>query len=272
MPELPEVETLRRSLVGALVGRTVRGVTLRRRDVVTGGVTKADLLVGERVERLERRGKQLAIVAESGRTLCVHLGMSGSVVHVAARTRLERRDHAHAEWRLSDGSRVVFRDPRRFGGLWTFGSFDGLLSERWSGLGPDALVVTPAELRGRLSRTARGLKAALLDQSVVAGLGNIYVDESLFRARLSPERRADTLGDARPLVRAIRTTLGRAIEAGGSTLSAGGYRNGRGEAGSYQAGRLVYGRAGSPCPACRAPLHGAALGQRSTVWCLSCQR
>ncbi len=272
MPELPEVETLRRSLVEALAGREIVGVTLRRRDVVTGGRRKADLLIGERIERLERRGKQLAIVGASGRTVCAHLGMSGSLTHVAARRRLERGDHAHVQWRLSDGSRLVFRDPRRFGGLWTFESFDELVSRRWARLGPDALEVSARELLARLQRTRRTLKAALLDQTVVAGLGNIYVDESLFRARLSPERRAETLEDARGLVGAIRRTLREAIEAGGSTLSSGGYRNGRGEAGSYQARRLVYARAGEACPLCRERLHGAVLAQRSTVWCRSCQR
>lgn len=287
MPELPEVEHLRQTLVPLVVGRRVRRVRLVRRDVVirpgdpAGGFSRSglvpathtvparELLSGQRITEILRHGKQLAIIADSGRVLCVHLGMTGRLLHLPARAH--RPDHVHAVWTLDDGSRVLFRDPRRFGGLWIFSGLEELRGARWSALGPDALTITSHALRSALGRTRRGVKAALLDQRVLAGVGNIYADEALFDASLHPARRADGIGSdgCVRLARAIRTVLRRATDAGGSTLR--DYADARGAPGAFQRRHRVYGRAGLPCARCGTPLESALLAQRGTTWCPTCQ-
>lgn len=336
MPELPEVEALRRTLEPAIIGRPVLGVTVHRRDVVArendpfGGwsrasadhraaaarrgmsrVPKAELLVGCTIDRLERRGKQLLIVgvdqpsptgrpdAERGATgasrdldadrrgFIVHLGMTGSVLYRPAGARLDQRDHIHLTWRLGPrlgprpdvpnrdpdaadaGGRLVFRDPRRFGGVRTGPDLRTLREARWRPLGPDALSVDAADLARAAS--ARPIKALLLDQHAVAGVGNIYADEALFAAGIHPLTPAGALDEAArdALARAIREILGRAIDAGGSTLR--DYRDATGRAGGFQHAHEVYGRSGEPCTRCGQPLVSALIAQRTTVWCRRCQ-
>ncbi|MFW6061102.1 MAG: bifunctional DNA-formamidopyrimidine glycosylase/DNA-(apurinic or apyrimidinic site) lyase [Phycisphaeraceae bacterium] len=280
MPELPEVERVRDTLGARLPGRKVRAVRFRRREVVRGGSRPSDLLAGDRIERVDRLGKQLAIVGASGRCVCVHLGMTGSL-------RWERKGakgsrgrgakgaegeiHVHLTWTLDDGSTLRFRDPRRFGGVWTFGSVAALHERRWAVLGPDALRVRPGELHRRLQGTRRGLKAALLDQRLVAGLGNIYVDELLFMCGFPPTRPADTLGadEVRGLVRRMRSLLRRAIAAGGSTFR--DYAGANGEKGRFQHRHRVYGRGGEPCTRCGAVLAEVTVAGRTTVFCTCCQ-
>ncbi len=298
MPELPEVETVRRTLAAEVVGRTFRGVTVRRRDVIAteldpaggfsrvrGGaelvtprparVPKAALLVGDRVVDVLRRGKQLAMVGASGRAVAVHLGMSGQLLVAGAGERLKEASwgdaHDHVVWRLDDGGRLVFRDPRRFGGLKTSPSVEHLRNERWSALGPDALEATCEGLQERAGASARAVKAVLLDQTVLAGVGNIYADEALFRARVNPARLAREL-DREAWARLalhVRGVLVEAIRAGGSTLR--DYTDARGHAGTFKASHAVYGRGGEPCLACGAVLESALLAQRTTVWCHACQ-
>lgn len=274
MPELPEVEHLRRGLIEPLVGRRVVGVTLHRRDVLRcADVSKrhrSALLNGETVVALARHGKQLVIQGRE-RVLLVHLGMTGSLAHRRRGERLARADHVHATWRLDDGSRLVFRDPRRFGGLWGYASMEAVEAERWSSLGPDALTIRAPALRAALHRTSRPVKAALLDQGVLAGVGNIYADESLFATGIHPLRQADVVesDEATRLAGAIRRVLRRAIEGGGSTIR--DYQDAGGQPGSYQRTHAVYGRAGQPCPRCCTPLVGTRVAQRQTVFCPQCQ-
>ncbi len=292
MPELPEVETVRRTLEPRLLGRAVVTTRLHRRDMLVvpgdppGGfsraranngrrprrVRSADLLGGGTIAELVRHGKQLALVGSSGRVVCVHLGMSGWLVWRARGVRLDQADHVHAAWRLDDGSRLVFRDPRRFGGIWAMQSMDDLRRERWDALGPDALGVRAEQLRRGLGDSHRAIKAALLDQGVVAGVGNIYADEALFESRIDPRRPAGSLSadEAAALARAIRRVLARAVKARGSTLR--DYRDGDGAPGAFQRAHSVYGRAGEPCRSCGAPLASGLLGQRTSVWCPACQR
>lgn len=278
MPELPEVETVRRSLSITLLRRRICGVRVARRDVITGDNRRRDLLDGALVVRLERRGKQLAIIADDGRCLCVHLGMSGQLIGVGPRRRLPRTDHVHIQWRLRehDGARpagrLIFRDPRRFGGVRTYPSFAALRRQRWAELGPDAATVDNAALGSALRRTTRAVKAALLDQSVVAGLGNIYVDEALHMAGIRPERPADRLTEEEidRLGEQVRALLGRAIEAGGSTLR--DYVDSAGRSGWFQLQHAVYGRGGEPCRRCERTLTTALIAQRTTVWCKGCQQ
>ncbi len=281
MPELPEVETVRRSLERSLVNLAVASVSIRRPDIITGKQTPRALLSGARLTDFRRHGKQLAITADNGRTLCVHLGMTGQLIHLAAGDRAPRPDHIHMIWRLSQpgaarssAGRLIFRDPRRFGGIWTFDSLDELLETRWSKLGPDAARITAPQLRSRLAHANRPLKAALLDQTLIAGLGNIYVDEALHSARLAPQTPARDFITHDPdapvlLARAIRATLAHALKAGGSTIR--DYTSADGEEGSFQTQHAVYGRGEAPCFSCATPLVKTTIAQRTTVYCPICQ-
>jgi len=286
MPELPEVESIRRILTGRIVGRSIAGVTLRRRDVVRGPAEPAALLARARILDVTRRGKQLALVGErpDGTTpcLCVHLGMTGQLrwhgwaedghSEVHPEEGDGKGPHVHAVWHFVGGGQLAFQDARRFGGLWPFADVGRLHAQRWDRLGCDALTVRPRALHHRLGRTRRGLKAALLDQNLVAGLGNIYVDELLFAAGLNPWQTAATLTlpQVQRLVRQMRRLLNRAIAAGGSTFR--DYLDSEGAAGGYQRWHRVYGRAGEPCCGCRLPLSSALAAGRTTVYCQACQR
>ena len=281
MPELPEIDHLRRSLEPVLLGSVVHRVSLTRPDIVRCSlsrtrrpevrVRRTSLLMGERIERLERHGKELAIVSRSGASVCVHLGMSGQLWHCPPGERLRRRDHVHCVWHLGERGRLVFRDPRRFGGLWCYPSLDDLTAVRWSRLGPDALRIDTGTLRQVLAGTRRSIKATLLDQGVVAGIGNIYADEILFAAHIHPQSVASVLPPDRyrRLAREIRRVLAAAIRSGGSTIR--DYVDGNGGAGSYTRRHQVYGRAGQPCTACGQVLRGITEAQRATVLFPGCQ-
>jgi formamidopyrimidine-DNA glycosylase len=289
VPELPEVESVRRSLLPHIRGRTITNALLRRRDVLiapgdpAGGhsrqrsragahsprpVSTDDLLVGSPITDILRHGKQLAILARSGRSLVVQLGMSGTLELMTAHDEPDK--HTHAVWTLDSGVRFRFHDPRRFGALRVFRSH-AELDEHWSSLGPDALTITGPQLLAALTGSRRAIKAALLDQAVLAGVGNIYADESLFLSRISPRFRADRVSPehAMLLAASIRKILTQSVSDGGSTLR--DYTDADGKAGSYQSRHTVYGRAGLPCPNCGRPLTGAVLAQRTTVWCHACQ-
>jgi formamidopyrimidine-DNA glycosylase len=278
LPELPEIEHLKRSLEPYLTGARVTEVSLARRDVVRSknGAEPRDLLRSAVVDRLERHGKQLAVVTRDDRVLVIHLGMSGQLRYVAARRRLPVTDHVHCVWRLrgprGHAGRLLFRDPRRFGGLWAYPSTETLRRQRWSRLGPDALTIRAAILRERLAGTRRSIKSALMDQTLVAGLGNIYVDEALFAARTHP---LSCARDVEPphvgnLAAAVRRILRVAIESGGSTLR--DYVDAAGRKGSHVQRHRVYGRGGEPCMRCGKPLAVYEVTQRTTVACDRCQR
>lgn len=274
MPELPEVESVRLALL-PLIGERVRSVRVNRRDVVRdsagrrrGPLDQADLLVGDRIASLERRGKQLGVVAESGRVVLAHLGMSGQLLTNPGDAP---HDHRHAEWTLGKSTTLIFRDPRRFGGLWLLP--DRLaLHTRWEALGVDGLAVTGPDLLAAVGHSTRPVKGALLDQQALAGVGNIYADESLFHAGIAPARPCSSLllADWRRLADAVRAVLARATASGGSTLR--DYRRPDGSAGAATLEHRVYARAGRPCPVCATPIAGARLAQRSTCWCPVCQR
>ncbi len=289
MPELPEVETVRRTLSEAVVGQMVTHVDCFREDVVRG---EAATLAGQRIAVVLRHGKQLAIVGDRGAAVCIHLGMSGTLRAIRegepglpglselpggdpdlrSRTRSgpASGDHVHVVWRLEGGGAVAFRDPRRFGGVWAFDHLDKLRAARWAALGDDALTITPGGLHKGLRGTKRAVKAALLDQAVVAGLGNIYVDELLHAVGMHPCRAGATVGaaEARGLVRAMRPLLSRAIAAGGTTLR--DYRDAAGGRGRFEAHR-VYGRGGQPCHTCAAALKSTIVAGRTTTFCGACQ-
>ncbi len=286
VPELPEVESLRRSLT-PLIGRRVVSLDVARWDIVAPTSRQRDpaaraaqspqrnhhsLLVGARITELRRHGKHLAILADDGRALDVHLGMTGQLLLRAPDAPPATGGHIHLTWTLDDRSALAFRDPRRFGGIWAHPTLDALLQSRWATLGPDALTLTADHLAQSLGATARSIKAALLDQGVAAGIGNIYADESLFRAGIRPTRvaRRLTADQIHTLAAAVRSTLAQAIEAGGSTLR--DFVRADGAPGAYQTGHAVYGRAGLPCTSCGSVLKSAQIAQRTTVWCSRCQR
>lgn len=288
MPELPEVEHLRRSLEPVLLGRVIARVRLRRRDVarldgqLRQGGTRArlsrGLLSGAVITRLERHGKQLAVVADDQRCLCIHLGMSGQLRFVPTGQTLRQENHLHCVWdvqstgQAAERGRLIFRDPRRFGGLWSYRNETELNAARWRDLGPDALQLTVAHLAAACTHTMRPIKSVLLDQSVVAGVGNIYADESLHAAGIHPGAIASHLREEslRRLLRDLRRILKHAIDAGGSSVR--DYRDGRGNAGAFASRHLVYGRKGQPCRRCGDTLASVMLNQRSTVFCPRCQR
>jgi formamidopyrimidine-DNA glycosylase len=252
MPELPEVETVMRGLRARLEGRVIARATLHRPDlrwVVPPGL--ASRLCGARVVDFRRRGKYILMRLDGGDSVLVHLGMSGRMnVDRSAPDAPARHEHLVIE--TDDGWRVGFVDPRRFGSLDLVATRDEDAHRLLAALGPEPLdpAFDAAALSERLRGRRTSIKAALLDQRLVAGLGNIYVCEALFRARVSPTRLAMTVPGARAarLVSAIRAVLGEAIAAGGSSLR--DYVQPDGELGYFQHAWKVYGREGQPCGRC----------------------
>ncbi len=274
MPELPEVETTRRGILPAR-GAVVAGVELRLPAIVTGPADPPALLTGAQLLSMQRHGKELLIGAQNAThqpALMVHLGMTGALRLYASQEAAPLRKHTHVIWTLADGRRLEFHDPRRFGGIWTFASPQAARQARWAKLGEDALRIDAPTLYTRLHRTRRALKAALLDQTVIAGLGNIYVDELLFRAKVHPGLPAHRISAATVdrLIPLMRDLLRRAIRAKGSSVR--DYRDGRGRRGRFQFQHKVYGRSGQACLVCACPLRTTQLGGRTTVLCPNCQK
>jgi len=237
MPELPEVENVRLSLMQHVLGKKVRRVAVARPSVIHGLCTSRNLGAGQAIQKIERLGKQLALVFDRV-CVCVHLGMTGSLQC----GNKGKSDHVHITWHLAGGGQIRFRDPRRFGGVWTFTDQDQLQRQRWDKLGEDALTMAPTKLHRKLVGTQQAIKAVLLDQHVIAGLGNIYVDELLFTLKVHPLTRANELDivTIRRLVRVMRRLLNNAVEAGGSTLR--DYVDAQGRAGRFQQMHQVYGQ------------------------------
>ena len=274
MPELPEVETIAADLRPHLLGRTIVRCDLRFPTIVRHPEPEmfVDLIAGLRIESVSRRGKYILVGLEESRVLVVHLGMSGQLRLVEASTPIA--DHTHAIFELDDGRQLRYRDPRRFGRI-LLGTEPALLEARaLPRLGPEP--IDPAfgadDLYALLRRRRAPLKAVLLDQGTVAGVGNIYADESLHRARLRPDRAAGGISrkSARRLHESLRESLETAIKNRGSSVDT--YRDAWGEVGGQQEVLLVYGRAGEPCFTCGRPLSSKRIAGRTTVFCTRCQR
>jgi formamidopyrimidine-DNA glycosylase len=274
VPELPEVETVRRRLEPVLVGRTLREVRIvdERLTRPFEPMAVARELVGERVVAVDRRGKYLVVRFESDRVLLIHLRMTGSLL-TARRDGLPEDPYRRAVVRLDDGSDVAYRDVRRFG-TWLLlepGELDDYLAAR---LGREPLEprFTARDLGRRLAGRRAALKALLLDQRVLAGVGNIYADEALWYARLHPLRPGGDLmpDELRDLHRGLRRALRTGIERQGASLR--DYSTPDGERGSMQDEFAVYGRAGEPCRRCGTPIEKARAGGRGTWFCPGCQR
>ncbi|HEX6548529.1 MAG TPA: bifunctional DNA-formamidopyrimidine glycosylase/DNA-(apurinic or apyrimidinic site) lyase [Candidatus Dormibacteraeota bacterium] len=274
MPELPEVETVAADLRPALVGKRIVRCHLRFPTIVRYPEPEAfrDGVEGRTIEALTRRGKYLLHHLNDGYLMVVHLGMTGSLRVVDP--GVPYADHVHAVLDLDDLTQLRYRDPRRFGRL-LFGTEDELVARRaLPRLGPEPidLSFSALDLYRRLHHRRAPLKALLLDQAVVAGVGNIYADESCFRARIRPDRPANSLSRqaVRRLRDALQESLTTAIANRGSSVDS--YRDAFGEKGRQQEELLVYGRAGEPCPTCGRPLASLRLAGRTTVFCRRCQR
>jgi formamidopyrimidine-DNA glycosylase len=274
MPELPEVETIRLALEPHVVGRRFERVEINDSRLVRPfePLAVAAELEGECVAALDRRGKYLIVRFESGRVLLIHLRMTGSLRH-AARGALADDPHRRAVVKLDDGSDVAYRDVRRFG-TWHLlepDEVDPYLQQRLGGE-PLERAFTARRLAERLADRRAPIKAALLDQRTVAGLGNIYVDEALWRAQVHPLRPAGTLDadEIARLTKAIREALRAGIARQGASLR--DYSTPDGRRGRMQERFRVYGRTGEPCTRCGTPIDKIRAGGRGTWYCPNCQR
>lgn len=271
MPELPEVETVVRDLRPHLQGRRLLSVEVSDKKLRRPWSDEdSAFVVGRKVKDVSRRGKWILFGLDRGSFLLVHLGMTGQLTIGPANR--PREDHTHLTFALDKGLELRFRDIRRFGSATVLAdeqARDQFFRE--AQLGPEPEDLDPREWAACLQKTDRPLKAALLDQRLVAGVGNIYADEALFEARLQPSRRAKDLTsrEAERLRRAIGTVLSRAIERRGSSIR--NYVGGSGLKGGYQAEFRVYGRTGEPCRRCRTPINRIRLAGRSTHFCSRCQ-
>ena len=283
MPELPEVETVRRGLLPVMEGRLINHAAVNRADLrwpFPSGM--ADRLTGARVLGLRRRSKYILADLSSGESLLIHLGMSGRMLISGAQigefhhSHPAPQKHDHVVLDMEGGPRITFNDARRFGAMdmmVTAGAEGHMLL---AGLGPEPLGNGFSEtyLVGRLKGRNTPIKSALLDQRIIAGLGNIYVCETLYRAGISPLRKAGdlTVAQVAGLVPIIRDVLEEAIEAGGSSLR--DYRQADGELGYFQHRFAVYGREGEPCPTpgCGFTIARTVQSGRSSFHCPICQR
>lgn len=269
MPELPEVETIRRQLCGAgICGKTIEKVSISWPRTVEPLSPPAfrKKVTGRIIERISRHGKWLIFELDDIDNLLVHLRMTGGFY--LSEGSLKKGPHDRAVFQLSGGMHLHFRDPRKFGRM-RLGAFP-------SGLGPDAMEMNARTFFQSLEKTNRMLKPLLLDQSFIAGVGNIYADEALFAARLHPQRRSSTLSEDEKLALyyAVTNVIRAAVENGGTSLGdgKGNYVDLNGNFGGHRDQAKVYGRAGQPCVECAALLEKITVAQRTTVFCTHCQQ
>ncbi len=267
MPELPEVETVRRALALHLDGRVIAGIIPLRAGLRRPFPANLSTLAGAKIARVGRRAKWLLIPTDRG-LLLSHLGMTGTW-RVADGTS---RPHDHLHLRLADGPTLIYRDPRRFGVIDLVAT--GATSPDLAILGQEPLDpgFSGASLAAAAQGRTQAVKPVIMDQAVVVGVGNIYAQEALHRAGISPKRKAHRVKPAEweALARAIRTVLDEAIAAGGSTIS--DFATTDGGSGYFQHAFRVYARAGKACLHCGATLKGMQLAGRTTTWCPACQR
>jgi formamidopyrimidine-DNA glycosylase len=269
MPELPEVETIVRDLREDIIGRKIIGVKFLTRSVWRERVPTAKSLVGATIERLDRLGKNMLIFLSNGRALVIHLKMTGRLTYEASST--PKKKHTHFIMTFDDGE-LRFNDIRRFGYLDLVKGSEIDKVPYLARLGPDALKIARNDFVRIFRSHKRIIKALLLDQDVISGMGNIYTDEALFRAQIYPKKVSSSLSVARTerLYDAMIETLNLALAARGSTID--NYVGGRGTPGSFQDQHLVYGREGKPCPNCGRPIKRIVIGSRSTHYCPHCQK
>ena len=283
MPELPEVETVRRGLAPSMEGARILRAEVNRPDLRWPFPHDfAARLKGRKVDHLRRRSKYILADLDQGETLLIHLGMSGRMTVSGdplgqfVHTHPAQQKHDHVVLEMDNGARITFNDPRRFGAMDLLPTANAEAHPLLAKLGPEPLGNSFDEtyLIGALMGKNTPIKSALLDQRIVAGLGNIYVCEALFRAHIAPTRKAGRIGAARvaSLVPIIRDVLGQAIAAGGSSLR--DFRQASGELGYFQHNFDVYDREGAPCrkPGCTGTIRRTVQSGRSSFHCPQCQR
>lgn len=280
MPELPEVETVRRGLLPVMEGRVIDLACVNRPNLRWPlPEAMADRLTGKRVLALRRRSKYILADLSSGETLLIHLGMSGRMLISGQMVGDFHHDHPapqkhdHVVLHMEGGARVTFNDARRFGAMDLLPTATAEAHPLLAEIGPEPLgnAFNESYLAARLKDRNTPIKSALLDQHLVAGLGNIYVCEVLYRARIAPDRKARDVRDPAALVPIIRQVLAEAIDAGGSSLR--DYRQADGELGYFQHAFQVYGREGEPCltPGCQSHIARIVQSGRSSFYCPACQ-
>jgi formamidopyrimidine-DNA glycosylase len=270
MPELPEVETTRRAIRPVLIGKRFTDVEILRPNMVKDASLLRRELTGSSVTEVDRVGKYLLVRLAHGWTMTLHLKMSGRLgLRRGAEVALT---YERLRFRLDDGSLLIFNDPRTLGRVSMHPTAHVMREASLASMGPDALTVTQAAFEDRLARRRGPIKRILLDQSCVAGIGNIYADEACFLAGIDPNRDAASLTPAekRALRDAVVATLEKGIANMGTTFS--DFADLFGKPGQNQNSLAVYGRKGLPCIACAAPLRHGTISQRTTVWCGACQR
>lgn len=273
MPELPEVETIRRSLEPLLLNQQIRQAHLYLAKAFKTGTAEefSQVLAGAEIRQLLRRGKHLIIRFEQGMDLVVHLRMTGRLLYVDNEVQLPK--HTTACWELTNGKKLVFEDTRKFGTLHLVpaGEWEAVSSLKDIGVEPLGAYFTFDYFYQGLQRKTK-IKVLLLDQTFIAGLGNIYVDESLFQAGIHPERPADSLSkpEAKRLHQAIRQTVELGVKHRGTSIS--DYLDGLGHPGEFQNFLAVYQRTAELCPKCETPIARIKIGGRSSHFCPNCQR
>lgn len=274
MPELPEVETVRRTLLQLVKGKEIQKVTIHWPKIIKkpdDSQQFQDALIGQTIHEVNRRGKFLKFILDNY-VLVSHLRMEGRYGLFQPEEEYDR--HTHIIFSFTDGTELRYRDVRKFGTMHLFNKGEEENELPLSQLGPEPFSkeFTLAYLRERLNKTTRKIKAALLDQTVVVGLGNIYVDETLFRASIKPERIANQLTseEYERLHKEIIATLEEAVAQGGSTVRS--YVNTQGEIGMFQLQLFVYGRTSEPCKICGTILTKSVVGGRGTHFCEKCQK
>jgi formamidopyrimidine-DNA glycosylase len=304
MPELPEVETIKRNLQRSLLGKTISGVLVLTHKMVFVGIGKisalkkgsaarskkfANTLSSQKIKSFSRRGKFLIIQFHGGSWLLVHLRMSGQLIFIpksrlaqplllsvakSALPELLPTKHTHAVFSFSDGGKLFYNDVRQFGHLRLVTNekeFSELMARQ--NLGPEPLEISAKDFFATLqANPKRAIKALLLDQSVIAGVGNIYADESLFAAKINPSRPAGKIkfAEAKNLLAALRRILKEAIKRGGSSLEY--FLKTNGSAGSFSHEHQVYGKSGELCPCCGAKFESKTVAGRTSTYCPRCQK
>lgn len=267
MPELPEVETIRRNML-AHKGRRIVAAELLREDILRCRDYEAQRLVGRSLKDFQRRGKFLIAELDEAGCIVLHMGMSGRFYGLAEEAD-QALPHVHFILHLEGGHKLLYQDPRRFGGIWFCADAAALFAK----MGPEPLEkdFTAQYLAAVLARRQSAVKVVLLDQQLIAGLGNIYVDEALFAAGIHPQRPAAALTppEIKRLHKAIRQVLKQGIAMRGTSFR--DYRDGFNRPGDFQNYLKVYGKAGAPCPRCGEPLQKMTLGGRGTHYCANCQ-
>lgn len=274
MPELPEVETVKRGLSRAMTGQKIARVDARRHNLRIPFPKNLKDIEGATVTDIERRAKYLLLRLSNGLTMLAHLGMSGRMTVHPKNSAIKPGLHDHLIISLANGTDIFFNDARRFGLIDLSPTKDVEQHRFFKHLGPEPLErgFTAAKLAEKIKGKKPSIKVTIMDQAIVVGVGNIYASEALFQSRIDPRRAAGSLKAAEidRLVPAIKDVLKKAIAQGGSSLR--DYKQADGELGYFQHHWAVYGKAGEPCPNCKKPIEKITQGGRSTFFCPKCQK